>query len=87
WDLVEMETPELQRGCEEGLLEPLDWSKLGTKADFLPAAVSECGAGIFVWSTALTYDASILQRGPKSWADFWVIKTFPGMRALRKSAN
>ncbi len=87
WDLVEMETPELQRGCEEGLLEPLDWSKLGNKADFLPAAVSECGAGIFVWSTALTYDASKLQTGPKSWADFWDIKTFPGKRALRKSAK
>lgn len=87
WDLVEMETPELQRGCEEGLLEPLDWSRLGNKADFIPAAVSECGAGIFVWSTALTYDASRLKTGPKSWADFWDVKTFPGKRALRKSAK
>lgn len=87
WDVVELETPELKRGCEEGLFETLDWSKLGGKTDLLPAAVSECGAGIFVWSTVLTYDAQKLKKGPTSWADFWDVKTFPGKRALRKSAK
>lgn len=87
WDVVELETGELKRGCEEGLLEPLDWSKLGNKADFIPAAVSECGAGIFVWSTVLTYDANKLKKGPTSWADFWNVKEFPGKRALRKTAT
>ncbi|MTD28705.1 ABC transporter substrate-binding protein [Erwinia sorbitola] len=87
WDVVELETPELQRGCEEGLFEQLDWSKLGNKTDFIPAAVSECGAGIFVWSTVLTYDASKLKKGPANWADFWNVKEFPGKRALRKSAK
>lgn len=37
WDVVELETPELQRGCEEGLFETLDWNKLGKKSDFIPA--------------------------------------------------
>ncbi len=87
WDVVELETPELQRGCEEGLFETLDWNKLGKKADFIPAAVTECGAGIFVWSTVLTYDATRLKKGPTSWADFWDTKDFPGKRALRKSAK
>ncbi|ROR07848.1 ABC transporter substrate-binding protein [Erwinia sp. JUb26] len=87
WDVVELETPELKRGCEEGLFETLDWSKLGGKTDLIPAAVSECGAGIFVWSTVLTYDAQKLKKGPTSWADFWDVKTFPGKRALRKSAK
>lgn len=87
WDVVELETPELKRGCEEGLFETLDWSKLGGKTDLIPAAVSECGAGIFVWSTVLTYDAQKLKKGPASWADFWDVKTFPGKRALRKSAK
>lgn len=56
WDVVEVESPELLRGCSEGLFEPLDWSRIGKKEDFIPAAVSDCGVGIFIWSTVLTYD-------------------------------
>ena len=77
WDVVELETPELLRGCEEGLFETLDWNKLGNKSDFIPGSVSECGAGIFVWSTVLTYDADKLKTAPTSWADFWDVKKFP----------
>jgi len=87
WDVVEVEGPELRRGCDEGLFEPLDWSKLGDKNDFNPGAVSECCAGIFLWSTVLTYDAQKLKKAPTSWADFWNLKDFPGKRALRKSAK
>lgn len=87
WDVVQVEMPELMRGCEEGLFEPIDWNKLGGKGIFVPAAVTECGVGTIVWSTVLAYDADKLNPGPKSWADFWDVKTFPGKRALRKSAK
>lgn len=87
WDVVEVEGPELVRGCNEGMFEPLDWKKLGNPSDFVQGAVSECGAGIFLWSTVLTYNAAKLPQAPKSWADFWDVKTFPGKRALRKSAK
>ncbi len=87
WDVVEVEGPELMRGCDEGLFEPLDWSKLGNESDFVPGAVSECGAGIFLWSTVLTYDAKKLKQAPTGWNDFWDTKKFPGKRALRKSAK
>lgn len=87
WDVVEVEGPELLRGCDEGLFEPLDWSKLGNESDFVPGAVSECGAGIFLWSTVLTYDAKKLKQAPTGWNDFWDTKKFPGKRALRKSAK
>lgn len=87
WDVVEVESPELIRGCDEGLFEPLDWSKLGDKTQYVPGAVTECGAGIFLWSTVLTYDVSKLKKAPTSWADFWDVKDFPGKRALRKSAK
>ncbi|MDH4557088.1 ABC transporter substrate-binding protein [Pseudomonas sp. BN417] len=87
WDVVEVETPELLRGCSEGLFEPLDWSKLGKQDDFLPAAVSECGVGIFIWSTVLTYDASKLKGTPQGWADFWDLQKFPGKRGLRRGAK
>lgn len=44
-------------------------SKIGPKADFVPAAVSECGIGIFVWSTVIAYNADTLKTAPTSWAD------------------
>src|SRR3989338_10515770 len=50
WDVVEVEGPDISRGCDEGLFERMDWSKLGSKSDYLPAAVHECGVGAFVWS-------------------------------------
>lgn len=87
WDVVETESPDVDRGCDEGLFEKIDWSKVGNKADFIPAAVHECGVGIFVWSTILAYDAGRLKEAPKDWADFWDVKKIPGKRALRKGAR
>jgi putative spermidine/putrescine transport system substrate-binding protein len=87
WDVLEVESPELARGCDEGLFEKLDYSKVGNKADFVPGAVQQCGVGIFVWSTVLAYNADKLKVGPKTWKDFWDVKKFPGKRGMRKGAK
>ena len=87
WDAVEVESPDVARGCDEGLFEKLDYARIGSKADFLPAAVTDCGIGIFVWSTVMAYDGDKLKVGPKTWADFWDTKKFPGKRGLRKGAR
>jgi putative spermidine/putrescine transport system substrate-binding protein len=87
WDLVEVESPDVARGCDEGLFEKLDYSKVGNKADFIPAAISECGIGIFVWSTVMAYNGDKLKTAPTTWADFWDVKKFPGKRAMRKGAR
>lgn len=87
WDVVEVESPDVARGCDEGLFEPMDWSKVGAKGDFVPAAVTECGVGVFVWSTVMAYDSAKLKTAPKTWADFWDVKKFPGKRGLRKGAR
>lgn len=84
WDAVEVEADELALGCADGLFEKVDWSKLGGKDAFLPSAVSDCGVGSIVWSTAIAYDGAKIAKGPESWADFWDVKKFPGKRALRK---
>jgi putative spermidine/putrescine transport system substrate-binding protein len=84
WDVVEVEAEELALGCADGIYEKLDWDKLGGKEAYLPAAVSECGVGNIVWSTGLSYDGEKLVEGPKTWADFWDTKKFPGKRGLRK---
>jgi len=87
WDVVEVESPDVNRGCDEGLFEKMDWSKVGNKADFQPAAVHECGVDTFVWSTVLAYNADKLKDAPKNWADFWDVKKYPGKRAMRKGAR
>ncbi len=87
WDVLEVESPELARGCDEGMFEKLDYSKIGNKADFVPGAAQSCGVGIFVWSTVLAYNADKLKVGPTSWKDFWDVKKFPGKRGMRKGAK
>ena len=87
WDVVEVESPDVARGCDEGLFEKIDWAKVGNKADFQPAAVTECGVGAFVWSTVMAYNGDKLKTAPTGWADFWDTKKFPGKRAMRKGAR
>ena len=85
WDVVQVEAEELSIGCDEGILLPIDWSKLGGRDDYLPSAVSDCGVGAILWSVVLSYNAAKFpQGGPRSWADFWNVDKFPGKRALRK---
>ncbi|TEA78465.1 ABC transporter substrate-binding protein [Allopusillimonas ginsengisoli] len=87
WDAVEVETADLGRGCDEGLYEQLDWSRIGNKDDFIPEAIHDCGVGTFVWSTALAYNTKALTTAPNSWADFWDVEKFPGKRGMRKGAR
>ncbi|WP_280150954.1 ABC transporter substrate-binding protein [Piscinibacter sp. XHJ-5] len=87
WDVVEVESPDVARGCDEGLFEKLDYAKIGSKGDFLPAAVSDCGVGVFVWSTVMAYNADKLKTAPVTWADFWDVQKFPGKRGMRKGAR
>jgi putative spermidine/putrescine transport system substrate-binding protein len=84
WDVVQVESEELALGCEEGLFEKIDWAKLGGKDKFLKDAVSDCGVGAIVYNFVLAYDGDKIKAAPKSWADFWDVKKYPGKRALRK---
>src|SRR3569623_1835754 len=42
WDVVQVESDELAVGCEEGLFEKLDYSKLGGAADYIPPSINAC---------------------------------------------
>jgi putative spermidine/putrescine transport system substrate-binding protein len=72
------------RGVRDGLAEPIDWSVVDRKT--LPAnAVVADGYGIAqdILGTALCYRSDKFPNGaPKSWADFWDVKKFPGNRSL-----
>lgn len=93
WDVVDIETIDLERACSEGLLEviPRDILKAapdGTPAeqDFIPDALdNECGVGEIVWSTVFAYNHDTLKGDkPTTMQDFFDLKKFPGKRALRK---
>jgi len=58
----------------------------GTPAteDFLPGALHDCAVANIVWSTIFAYDKSKMPNGPKTMADFFDVKKFPGKRGIRK---
>ncbi len=86
WDVVQIEGPDLMRGCEEGMYERLDWKVLGHAEQLIPDAAQDCGSAALVWSVAIAYDRQKLAQAPTSWADFWDVKKIPGKRGLRKRA-
>ncbi|WP_227106603.1 ABC transporter substrate-binding protein [Chromobacterium rhizoryzae] len=87
WDVLEVEAPELARGCDEGLFEKLDPALAGARAEVVDGALQPCGIGLFVWSNVLAYSADKLKTAPRGWADFWDVKRYPGKRGMRKSAK
>jgi putative spermidine/putrescine transport system substrate-binding protein len=87
WDIMQAEQNTILSGCDEGLFEKLDWNRIGDRSEFIPEAYSDCGVGAFVWSMVLSYDRDGLKDGPKSWAEFWDVKRWPGKRGLRQTAK
>ncbi|AET93003.1 extracellular solute-binding protein [Burkholderia sp. YI23] len=69
----------------KGLLEPIGL-KASDFPDIMPEAITPNWLGVDVYSTVLAYRADKFKdNGPKSWADFWDVKKFPGRRCLRRS--
>ncbi len=93
WDVVDLELSDAVRGCDEGLLEELDLSQLppapdGTpaKEDFIAGTLHDCGVATILWSTIYAYDAGRMTGGkPRTIADFFDTKKFPGKRGMRKT--
>ncbi|MGE4369721.1 MAG: ABC transporter substrate-binding protein [Burkholderiaceae bacterium] len=93
WDVVDIETIDLERACSEGLLEVIPRDILppgddGTPAqkDFYEAALAnECGVGEIIWSTVFAYNEKTIGGvKPATVQDIFDTKKIPGKRALRK---
>ena len=85
WDAVSLNPINEVAGCEEGLLEKIDWSKHARAEAFeAVGGFGECGAPYLASPGALVIDSDKLKgdAAPKSWADFWDVAKFPGKRAL-----
>ena len=95
WDVVDMEAGDALLGCDEGLLETIDYEALpaapdGTPAtqDFLDVYDVECGAKNLVYSTVYAYnDTRFPEQKPATMADFFDLEKFPGRRGMRRAPN
>ena len=94
-DVASIEYADAIRLCDEGLLEPIDASKLpagndGVAAidDFLPGAITDCGVSTDIWANIYAYDTTKLTGTvPTTAADFFDLAKFPGKRGLKKGAK
>jgi len=87
WDVVEVESTDVGRGCDSGMYEHIDWSKIPEGSHLDAAAKTRCGVGVFAWANTFAYNTKQLKTAPTGWADFWDTKKFPGKRGMRKTAR
>lgn len=86
WDVVDVDSPTGLQGCAEGVLEVIDWAKLGIdKAKMLGGDITECTVPTIVYGTVFGYDTSKLAEGPTTINDFFDLAKFPGKRGLWKN--
>jgi putative spermidine/putrescine transport system substrate-binding protein len=76
WDAVS--------GCDEGILEPIDPQFLGDMTDFPAHAIVKCGVSSHIWASVFSWNADKItgEKVPKTAADMFDLKKFPGKRAM-----
>lgn len=84
WDVVDVEYDFAVRAAQDGLLEPIDFSVV-KRSEIDKRFVTDHAVGSFYYSFVLGYNTSALGgKQPKSWADLFDTKTFPGKRTFYK---
>ncbi len=95
WDLVDVEGPDSQRLCDEGLAMPIDFDKdlapgndgSSPTKDFGDSLINECFIPQIWFSTTFGYRTDIAAWNgavPTSICDVFDLEKFPGKRALEK---
>ncbi|MDR6953961.1 putative spermidine/putrescine transport system substrate-binding protein [Ancylobacter sp. 3268] len=84
WDVVDVEADFAAAAAKDGLIEPIDFN-IVKRADLDPRFVTDHAVGSFYYSFVLGYNpASLGGKAPKSWADVFDTKGFPGKRTFYK---
>ena len=83
WDISELTIDGCAQGANEGLFEDLDY-KLLDASGFANEVAQPTYIGNNYYSDVLAWNtAKYKDEQPKTWADFWDVKKFPGRRSLR----
>ena len=85
WDVLDIESRVMYTAMKENLLEAIDTNIVKLKTITKPA-IHKYGIGNIAFTTALTYNTKQMKGAPKSWADFWNVKKYPGPRSLQDHA-
>jgi putative spermidine/putrescine transport system substrate-binding protein len=96
FDLVDVEGPDAQRACDEGLAIEIDIDEALTPApdgtpaseDFGESRVNDCYIPQIVFSTTFGYRTDVAAWNgatPDDICDIFDLETFPGMRSLQQS--
>ena len=93
WDVVDLERADAVRGCDEGLLELVDFAEMAPapdgrplEDDYPPGTEFDCGAAMMYYATVVAYNAETLRGArPAAIGDFFDLERFPGRRGMRRS--
>lgn len=81
WDVALIAGSSCAAAASEKLIEPLDYNII--KTDGIPQhMVGERTVGVLQYSTVLVWNKNTVKGEPKTWADFWDTKKFPGPRGF-----
>ncbi len=86
WDIVDLSTPDCERGRKQGLWEKLDYDVLPNAKDVEPVYKNDYWLGFITYSTVIAWNKDV-KNPPTTWAEFWDVEKFPGKRALRSRAR
>ena len=83
WDVADITIDFLYAGSADNLFEPIDTAVVDTSR-VAPRFMHPNGVGCIVWSYNLGYSTRLFPAGrqPRTWADLFDLKGFPGKRTL-----
>ncbi|MFZ0694857.1 MAG: spermidine/putrescine ABC transporter substrate-binding protein, partial [Alphaproteobacteria bacterium] len=88
WDIVELTGPEYEVAVKQNLLVPYDYTKIDAShipAEYKRPAGIKYALFLFVmaWDQRKIPDA----QAPKTWAEFWDTKKYPGKRSMQANVD
>ena len=85
YDVMDVDADFVPRGAAQGLLEKLDFKAIDP-TDLDPAFVNEYSVAAEIFSNNISYNTKSYSAAnhPKTWAEFWDVKKFPGARTMQK---
>ena len=92
WDVVDLEMPDAEIACNEGIIEFVGMDELApgvggepAAEDFPANATTECGPSTLFYSTVYAYNSEYVgDDTPTTIEDFFDLEKFPGRRGMRR---
>jgi len=82
WDVMDIDLGDMTQLGTSGFAEEIDYS-IVDKSKVLPGLATRWGVGNYLFSYVFAVNEKKAKGAvPKTWADFWNVKDFPGNRAL-----